>query len=145
MSLLDAHSLYLAHEVDRLHESLEDVRSWPPSDRRDAILSSYETTLEEWGEVVDEIAARAEEEREAHEGEAEISAALGRAVDEARRVGCVMVDGAAQAGAQLMRTGLASVAHRHGVTIWTARIDGGEVRLALKAGSYRGALTWRAC
>lgn len=132
-----AQQAYSTALIEEAQARLDDVRAWPPSPRREALIEEYAC-------VICEEMERAELMAELDLEGAEASAALDAAIDTAQAVGCALVTGAPTLVRELLERAPGCMERRGHLEIACVQLEDGELRLVRRRGSYQAALAWRA-
>jgi hypothetical protein len=144
MSAQIIHTAIAADAIALYQEQIADLRKHPATERTTALIAMREQLIEEMMSVIELGAERAEVECEQAAEAVEVSTALEAAIIDARATGCAMVLGAPSLVRELVRLVPGCTQRQGALEIATVETDGGELRLVRRAGSYQGALSWRA-
>jgi len=138
------HTAIAADAIATYQREIASIRCWTPSKRREALIAMRELIIEEMMSVIECDGERAEVECEAAAEAVEVSAALEAAILDAQATGCAVVTGVSALAMELVKL-VPGCSQRQGdLYVSTVQLDGGELRLVRRSGSYRGALSWRA-
>jgi hypothetical protein len=130
----------VTNTLTALHEAIDNVRTWRPSKRRDALLAEYEAQVEEFEGA---FTALVEMDEFVCEDACEVSEELDAAIEQAQAVGTIIVRNAGRMGRELDRL-VSGCSTRQGVlTVWTVALEGGELRMVRHARSNAGSMVWR--
>jgi len=126
-------------EIATLQAAICELRKHTPSKRTSALIAMREERIEELMGCVDMLDGGVDETERV-----ETSAALEVAIETAVLVGCAVVTGACALAMELARLVPGCTMRQGDLYVSTVKVDGGELRLVRRSGSYRGAMSWRA-